>query len=372
MKRERKASAVSAPRQGRFLGLGVRRSLLVLLIIMALEGLIALIDYRAGNQIPAGYFYILPVIIGGLFLGDYGGIGVPVLSIFLFHLVGKIFQHRAYVEADYLWLILLLVLGVVTAETQKDRQRARLHSRQLEQLNRAREELTALIVHDLRTPLAGLLNVMRLLQEEDSVHLPPGHAQLLEISLATGDDMSGMISDLLSLHASESGALELRATEVRLGEAIETAIRQIGPLARQRKVEIQAKAAEGLPALWGDEVMLTRVLVNLLGNALRFSPANSKITVEAQRGGPEIIFRVADEGPGIPEHLKEKIFEKFASIDHEAGKHISTGLGLAFAEMAAQAHSGRIWVESPWIPAQGGLPAHGSRFCFALPLDRRP
>ncbi len=355
----------------RFFGLKVRRTLVILFIIMILEGIIAYLDQSFGDYLPAGYFYTIPVIIGGLYLGYPGGIGVPILSIVLFHIVEKALPHRAYAEADFLWLILLIVLGTITAETQKDRQRARQHSRQLEQLNRAREELTALIVHDLRTPLAGLLNVMRLIEEEHRASLPPGHAQLLEIALSTGEDMSGMISDLLSLHAMESGALELREAELRPVDTIEGAVKQVSPLARQRKVEIQVNLTEGLPMFLGDEVMLERVLVNLLGNALRFSPEGSKILVEVERVGSEIIFCVADVGPGIPAHLKERIFEKFASIDHETGKHISTGLGLAFARMAAQAHSGRIWLESPWVSADDDRPARGSRFCFALPIARK-
>lgn len=352
-------------------GLKVRRTLLMILIIMILEGLIAFLDQAYGNWLPAGYFYIIPVIIGGLYLGFPGGVGVPVLSILLFHVVEKSIPHRSYAEADFLWLILLIVLGCITADVQRDRQRIRRHSEELERLNRAREELTALIVHDLRTPLAGLLNVMRLIEEENRASLPPGQGQLLQLALATGEGMSGMISDLLNLHAMESGALQLRETQISPADIIHAAIGQVSPLTRQRKVEIRTNLDEGLPQLRADETMLERLLVNLLGNALRFSPQGSSIIVEAKRTGSEVTFSVADEGPGIPAHLKDRIFQKFASIDHETGKHISTGLGLAFAKMAAEAHSGRIWVESPSLPAESNHPARGSRFCISLPLERR-
>ncbi len=346
----------------------LRFPLFILFIIMVLEGGITYLDRAYGDSLPAAYLYVLPVILGGLFLGYAGGIGVPALSIGLFHIVEKRLPHRAYAEGDFLWLILLIVLGTITAQTRADRRRAREHSRQLENLNRARDELTALIVHDLRTPLAGVRNVLRTVAEEDRAALPPSHAELLDIALATGEDMEGMIRDLLSLHAGESGALELRDEEFAAAHSARNAARQVEPLARQRQVRIETALAEDLPALRGDEMMLQRVLVNLLGNALRFSPKESTITVQAERVGAEIIFRITDQGPGIPSHLKDRIFEKFARIDHEAGKHISTGLGLAFAKMAVEAHGGRIWVESP----ADNTASRGSRFLFTLPLRRRP
>ncbi|NIM04752.1 MAG: hypothetical protein GTO55_02280, partial [Armatimonadetes bacterium] len=95
----------------RFFGLKVRRTLVILFIIMILEGIIAYLDQSFGDYLPAGYFYTIPVIIGGLYLGYPGGIGVPILSIVLFHIVEKALPHRAYAEADFLWLILLIVLG---------------------------------------------------------------------------------------------------------------------------------------------------------------------------------------------------------------------------------------------------------------------
>lgn len=362
----------SAVKKPGFLGLSVRRTFLLVLTIMVMEGVIAYIDQTYGRTFPAGYLYIFPVIFGGLYLGYFGGILVPVVSVVLFHVVEKVLPHRAYAEADFLWLILLVVLGTITAEVQEDRQRARAHARQLERLNRAREELTALIVHDLRTPLAGMLNVLRLIYEEERAKLSPEHAELLDVSLATGEDMMGMIGDLLSLHAMESNALVLQQEDLWPREVARAAILQVEPLAKQREVTIEFSAGEGLPPLYADEVMIKRVLVNLLGNALRFSPRGSTIRVNVERVGSEVEFCVADEGPGVPADYREKIFEKFASIDHEVGKHISTGLGLAFVKMAVEAHSGKIRVESPSLPAQGERPARGSKFCFILSAERRP
>jgi len=349
----------------------VRFQLIIVLIIVALEGFASLIDSHFGPTLPTDYLYVLPVLVGGLYLGYAGGIGAPALSIVAFHVEQKALPHRAYAEGDFLLLVMLVLVGTVTARIQADRLRARQYGRQLERLNRTREELTALIVHDLRTPLAGVLNVLRLIEEENESHLPDSDRELLGLALATGEDMTGMISDLLSLHAMESGALRMYEAETKLATTIGAAVRQVEPIARQRRVQIHTDLPEGLPAIHCDEAMIRRVLVNLLGNALRFSPRDSTINIEVKRMGAEMVVSVGDEGPGIPDHLKERVFDKFASVDAEAGKHIATGLGLAFARMAVQAHGGRIWVDSPWTSPKGDQPARGSRFSFTLPLGPR-
>jgi len=353
--------------------LRVRRIVIVLFLIVIVEAASVLLDTRYGDRIiPISYLYVLPVLLGGLYLGYAGGIGVPVFSIALYRLEQTALAHRTYGEADFLLLAILVIVGLMTARVQADRRHLRRYSLELERLGRAREELTALIVHDLRTPLAGLTMVLRLIAEQKQLALPQAYSQLVEVALATGEDMAGMIGDLLHLHAMESGALELHHGQVGAAEVVQAAVGQVEPLARQRRVRIEVGVEEGLPRLPADEVMLRRVLVNLLGNALRFSPDDGTVRVGAQRSGADLLFSVADEGPGIPEPLRERIFEKFARADEEVGKHVSSGLGLAFAKMAVEAHGGRIWVESPAPPAEDGKPAGGSRFAFSLPLIRSP
>jgi signal transduction histidine kinase len=180
-----------------------------------------------------------------------------------------------------------------------------------------------------------------------------------------------MISDLLQIHAMESGALQLHEEDVRPSAVVEAAIRQVAPIARQREVTVEAHADDSLPTLRADEDLLVRVLVNLLGNALRFSPASSVVVVAAQREGADLIFSVADRGPGIPPALQDRVFDKFARADHDVGRHLSTGLGLTFAKMAVEAHHGRIWLESPWRSAESPDPITGSRFSVSLPLGPR-
>src|SRR3990172_5161179 len=113
----------------------VRFPLLIFFVVILLEGYIAVLDHTRGAQFPVTYFYILPVMVGGLYLGYLGGIGVSVLSVALFNIVQKGNLHRGYSEADILWLLLLILLGSVTARIQADRHRAREQTHQLEFLN---------------------------------------------------------------------------------------------------------------------------------------------------------------------------------------------------------------------------------------------
>jgi signal transduction histidine kinase len=357
---------------------GLRASVVLLIIfaIIALEGFIALFDRYYLGILPISYLYLLPVLTGALYLGYLGGIGAALLSIALFHLVHLEIGHRPLQEAEFLQLLILFLLGAVTSRIQADRRRARRYARTLEELSRSRKELTALIVHDLKTPLAGILNLLNLLQEDDPGQACRDRRELLALAVSSGEEMLGMISDLLMLYSKENRALELHQQELTARDLIDRATKHIIPIARARELQIAVNLPDDLPSFWGDEALLRRVLLNLLGNAIRFAPRGSTIRVGAESAGGEILFRVSDDGPGIPPLLKEKIFQKFTSADPEAGKHISTGLGLAFAKMAVEAHGGKIWVEGPYvIPGEDRSPdsseqqpPHGSCFSFRLPL----
>jgi len=362
----RLASSDSAARQA-----GARPRLWVVVASIALlEAASAVLDFYFGDTIiPVTYLYVLPVLLAALYLGYAGGIGVPVISAVIFHIEQRLLRQRGpYEEADILFLLMLGIVGVMTARIQAGRRRAREYSRQLERLAQAREELSALIVHDLRTPLAGLLMVLRLLSTQDRSLLPDEHRQLVDVAVTTGEDMSGIIGDLLNLHAMESGALHSHKATADVRDLVQSAVRHVEPLARQRGIEIRTEIADAMPPLVVDEAMIKRVVVNLLANALRFSPDRAAVTLRAERQGAEVIVSVADQGPGIPRQLQDKVFEKFARADEHASRYISTGLGLTFAKMAVSAHGGRIWVESPW-DFSGSAASPGSRFSFALSVS---
>ncbi len=245
----------------------------------------------------------------------------------------------------------------------------------LKELEALRDDLTHMIVHDLRTPLTSLLSGLQSMQLSD--HMDGVQHELLEIALNGGRLLLGMINDLLNVGKMESGTLELHKRPLQAIELIEQARQQVISLVKEKGITLTSDIASGLPEFAGDEDLLVRTLVNLLGNAIKFTPSGGTISVltyqaevgaleveagESNRTGPAIMFAVRDTGKGIPHEAFERIFHKFGQVEaRRAGHKLSTGLGLTFCKMVAEAHGGRIWVESEV--------GQGSTFFFAIPAS---
>jgi signal transduction histidine kinase len=173
-----------------------------------------------------------------------------------------------------------------------------------------------------------------------------------------------MVNDLLDISKMESGALQLECAELEVASVIEQAVKQVASLAAEKQICLVREVAPDLPPLYADEEKLVRTLVNLLGNALKFTPGGGTVTLSASRSKDEnsIQCSIRDTGEGIPEDAFDRIFEKFGQVqDRKAGRRTSTGLGLTFCKMAVEAHGGRIWVESEL--------GNGSTFSFVIPLS---
>ena len=235
----------------------------------------------------------------------------------------------------------------------------------LRSLDKAKEDLTHMIVHDLRTPLTSVIMGMQLL--ESTGELNDVQREMANIAIRGGASLLSMINDLLDISKMEAGSLTLELAELSLEDVVSVAVGQVGSLAKDRNVKFTSAVTPGLPKITGDEEKLRRVLVNLLGNAIKFTPQEGSVSVEARRGDDdgEILFAVRDSGEGIPPEAHAHIFEKFGQVESRtAGRMMSTGLGLTFSKMAVEAHGGRIWVES--------TVGEGSSFFFTLPCVARP
>ena len=350
---------MTAPGRAPFFSLRVSRDVLLALVIALLAWAVAYAD-EAVPDVPMSYLYVVPVALAGAFFGLTGGIVAAVASILLFRLGAVRQQLPLFVEADVLRLVILVFVGVTVGLVEGHRRRSAELAEKLARLTRAQEELDSLVVHDLRTPLAGIVSALQLVEE--AAELSPAHARLLQLALANAWNMEGLISDLLTVHAGEDGALALRTTAVRPAPAVAEALRQVTPLAQQKGVRLAARLPDGLPELQADPSLLQRVLVNLLGNALRFTPREGEVIVKVTRepGQRNLLFQVIDQGPGVPEEYRARVFDKFVRLDEQFSVHVSTGLGLTFVKMAVEAHHGRIWVEPN--------PAGGSIFSFVMPL----
>lgn len=223
------------------------------------------------------------------------------------------------------------------------------------ELARAREEMTRMTVHDLRGPISGVMGALELLGQNDG--LGASDRRLLEAAERSVKRQLALIEGILEVARLEDGALAVRPEVVDAGPLVEEALRAIRPAAEARGLSLETDVPAGLPAVRTDPALVTRVLENLVGNAVKFTdPGAGPIRVSLRVDGTAVEVRVKDSGPGVEESIRPRIFEKFA-VGSLPGR--GSGLGLAFCRLAVEAQGGRIRLEDP---------GPGAAFAFTLPL----
>ncbi len=231
----------------------------------------------------------------------------------------------------------------------------------LQELEKLRDDLTHMIIHDLRTPLTSVISGLQIMETLGDMN--GDQKEIMSIALGGGETLLSMINDLLDISKMESGALQLDCAMLSAADLILSAVDQVARLAQSNGLTLVQQIATDLPRFEGDENKLRRALVNLLGNAIKFTPSRGTVTIAAQQeaDGRSLLFSVSDTGEGIPSEAFEHIFEKFGQVDsRQGGRRMSTGLGLTFCKMAVEAHNGNIRVES--------VTGKGSTFSFTIPM----
>ncbi len=232
---------------------------------------------------------------------------------------------------------------------------------QLQDLERLRDDLTHMIIHDLRTPLSSVLMGIRTV--ELMGELNQDQREMIVIAVAGAESLMELINGLLDVEKMESGAMELDPILLDAQALVKSALNQISQLSESTRVTLTQDLDDELPPFMGDENTLRRTLVNLIGNALKFTPAGGAVTVHActspdSRG---LVFSISDTGVGIPPEAFESIFTKFGQVNPSQGSSMmGTGLGLTFCKLAVEAHGGTIEVQSEL--------GAGSTFRFTIPL----
>jgi PAS domain S-box-containing protein len=227
---------------------------------------------------------------------------------------------------------------------------------QAEQATRARDEILAVVAHDLRNPLNTVTMAIGLMLETTPIERTQERRQQ-EIVHRAADRMNRMIQDLLDVKRMETGHLTIDLKPESAAVLVNDTIEMLRPLAAGSSIAMEANVADDLPTVLADAARIHQVLSNLVGNAVKFTPRQGRITVSADRIEGEVRFAVIDTGPGIPPEQVPHIFGRFWQAKSSDRRGI--GLGLAIAKGIVEAHQGRIWVES-----QVGL---GSTFYFTLP-----
>jgi signal transduction histidine kinase len=233
-------------------------------------------------------------------------------------------------------------------------------SRELEIASQHKSQFVANMSHELRTPLAAMLGYAELLQEGIYGAPPEKFLPILTRIRSNGKHLLGLINTVLDISKIEAGQFKLNLGEYALGSIVETVMVATESLAATKKLAFKTEVAKGLPYGLGDEQRLTQVLLNLVGNAIKFTDAG-EVRIAAGAANGHFTVSVSDTGPGIPPEERERIFEKFRQVDSSNTRAKGgTGLGLAIAREIVEMHGGRIWVESTM--------GQGSTFCMELPV----
>ncbi len=227
----------------------------------------------------------------------------------------------------------------------------------IRRLETVRRDFISNISHELRTPLASLKALTETLQS-GALDDPPAAGRFLGLMETEVDALSHMVSELLELTRIESGQVPLELKTIFPRDLLTLANDRLKMQAERAQVKLILECSDDLPAIQADPPRLGQVMVNLLHNAIKFTPANGEVTLSAHQQGEMIEFIVQDSGVGIPADDLPRIFERFYKTDR-ARSSGGTGLGLAIARHLVEAHGGKIWVES--------IEERGSTFHFTIP-----
>ncbi len=231
---------------------------------------------------------------------------------------------------------------------------------QIRRLETIRRDFVSNVSHELRTPLASLKALAETLNE-GALEDPPAARRFLLRMDTEIDTLTQMVQELLELSRIESGRVPLKRRPRSPMELLQAPVERMRLQAERAGLNMSLECTEDLPAVSADAERITQVLVNLLHNAIKFTPPGGQITVSAKKQGEWVVFSVQDSGVGIPSQDLTRIFERFYKADR-ARSGGGTGLGLSIARHVVEAHGGRIWVDS--------IKGQGSTFYFTLPVQR--
>ena len=237
-----------------------------------------------------------------------------------------------------------------------------------QELTRAREDLSRMIVHDLRGPLTAITASLKLLNDlvPDDAEFAPTLKSTTEASMRAVRKLLNLVDSLLDIARMESGRLALEREPVELSAIVTNVTLEMDSLAQELDVTLGADVPFDLPTINVDREQIERVLLNLVDNALKFTPAEGEVFIRAyvpdDESAPAEFIRVevSDTGPGVPDEYKDRLFDRFVQVEDRRGRRRGTGLGLTFCRLAVEAHGGHIWVEDN--------PAGGAVFAFTLPV----
>jgi two-component system phosphate regulon sensor histidine kinase PhoR len=234
---------------------------------------------------------------------------------------------------------------------------------EIKRLERVRKDFVANVSHELRTPLTSIKGYIEALLD-GAKDDPQQRLEFLQILQKHADRLNNLIVDLLALSQIESGQYQWKREQVKATDIIERAISILKPMAESKKQSLSVLLPDNPEPLVGDAEKLSQVLINLLDNAIKYTPEGGKINLEVQQTQDTIEIAVNDTGIGIPKKDLPRIFERFYRVDQARSRELGgTGLGLSIVKHIIEAHGGRVCVESEI--------GKGSRFTVILPCNTK-
>lgn len=235
----------------------------------------------------------------------------------------------------------------------------------LKELNELKDRFLGIAAHDLRGPLASIRGFSEVLLDGDAGPLTGEQREFAGIIHEVSEGMLALVNDLLDISVIESGKLDLRPREASLADVVRERVRLLEVVARKKNSTIETQTGDFNRTLPFDPDRIGQVVDNLVGNAIKFSPAGSRIQVIVEDGGGCATVTVRDNGPGIKPEEQARLFDAFQKLSaRPTGGEQSTGLGLSIVKKIVEAHQGTVGVESE--------PGGGARFFFTLPCPEIP
>lgn len=249
---------------------------------------------------------------------------------------------------------------------KKVEERTRELKKALEEIkgvNKRKSDFVSAVSHELRTPLTSIKGYASILLAERLGKIPKEVKERLEKINKHSDELTRMVNDLLDVSRIESGRVELKMQPQGLKEITDSVIDLLQPQLKDKRILISLDIPRGLPNAMADRSQVERVFINLLGNAIKFTPESGRIAVRANVKNEFIQIDISDNGIGIPETSLPFIFDEFYRVDNEINQSLKgTGLGLSLVKYIVNAHKGDIWVKSRLN--------EGTTFSFTLPITR--
>ena len=233
---------------------------------------------------------------------------------------------------------------------------------EVKKVSKHKSDFISSVSHELRTPLTSIKGYAAILIAEKLGQLPSEVKERLEKINRHSDELVHMVNDLLDIARIESGKDIMKVSEQDLKDIISSASDLILIQCKNKNIELIQDIPKGLPLIMVDRSQIERVFINLLGNAVKFTPEKGKITIKAHKEDGFVQIDIKDAGIGIPPEALSKIFDEFYRVDNPVNQEVKgTGLGLSLVKNIVKAHKGKIWVESKL--------GQGSTFSFTLPIE---